>query len=155
MWRNFRFAFKISCFAAALRYSMDNLEKMKLFYEDIFGASVFWDDLEPNTTRCLKIFVDDFRGYDILKMIDEALKRPIRIIQPEELTCVPHDELGYIKITENLSDEFRYCIRHTGYIPYELSAYVDYFLDADISNCPNGKEIKCALDNYFKMRKVN
>ncbi|MDR2091636.1 MAG: hypothetical protein LBP62_08360 [Clostridiales bacterium] len=136
---------------------MDNLEKMKLFYEDIFGASVFWDDLEPNTTRCLKIFVDDFRGYNILKMIDEALKRPIRIIQPEELTCVPHDELGYIKVMEQgiVSGKAQYKLHVIGYLPYELEGYVFYFLDADMSKCHNGKEIKRALDNYFKMRKVD
>ncbi|MDR2091637.1 MAG: hypothetical protein LBP62_08365 [Clostridiales bacterium] len=136
---------------------MDNLEKMKLFYEDVFGASVFWDDLEPKTTRCLRIFVDDFRDCDILKMTDEALKRPIRIMQPEELTFGPHEHLGYIKITEEyVLGKIEHHIDHDAcYIPYELQGYVGYFFDADISNCQNGKEIKRALDNYFKMRNID
>jgi hypothetical protein len=131
---------------------MKNFEKMKLFYEDIFGASVFFD--KENTKDCIKIFVDDFRGCDILKMIDEALKRPINTVPPEELTCVPHDQLGYLKIIREAPSG--YTIHgNTGYIPYELSAYVDYFVNSDIEQDPNGKEIKKKLDYYFKMRNVS
>ncbi|MDR2046677.1 MAG: hypothetical protein LBP79_02000 [Clostridiales bacterium] len=130
---------------------MTNLEKMKIFYEDIFGASVFWENDE--TKDCIKIFVDDFRGRDVLKMIDDALKRPPRSVKPEDLTCVGHGELGYIKISEE-SDEYKYCIHHTGYIPYELKAYVWYFTDSEISDYPQGDEIKKAMDNYFKARNI-
>jgi hypothetical protein len=132
---------------------MTNLEKMKMFFEDVYGASCFWNDDECKSH--LKIFVDDIYECDWSSLIDKAISRP-QNPPTTDLICVTSN--GPFEISENCYDGRHELVIHrrndAGFIPYSFEPYLAYFLDEKLNQFPNGNEVKAKIDRYFKVRGV-
>ncbi|MDR3215884.1 MAG: hypothetical protein LBT55_00520 [Clostridiaceae bacterium] len=130
---------------------MTKIEKVCIFYEDVFAASILWS----NDGERLFIFTEDIRECDVIKEIKEAMKRPLCKAPDSEKVCTPGDfgPVEFELYREDGKEKLLLCrASDLGVYSDGMFPYLMYFPDAKIKGNEEDKKAWAVLDKYFALR---